>query len=52
MVHSISLEQAEDADEVKMRLFAGYAQKSRRMIDQEFSLGEGLVGQCATEKER
>jgi len=46
------LEQPEGADEVKLKLFAGYAQKSRKLIDQEFSLSEGLVGQCATDKER
>jgi len=46
------LEQPEGADEVKLKLFAGYAQKSRKLINQEFSLSEGLVGQCATDKER
>jgi HAMP domain-containing protein/signal transduction histidine kinase/DNA-binding response OmpR family regulator len=46
------LEQPENADEPKLRLFAGYAQKSRKLIDQEFSMSEGLVGQCATDKER
>jgi len=46
------LEQPEGAEEAKLRLFAGYAQKSRKLIDQEFSLSEGLVGQCATDKER
>jgi HAMP domain-containing protein/signal transduction histidine kinase/CheY-like chemotaxis protein len=46
------LEQPEAADEPKLKLFAGYAQKSRKLIDQEFSLNEGLVGQCATDKER
>jgi HAMP domain-containing protein/signal transduction histidine kinase/CheY-like chemotaxis protein len=46
------LEQREGADEAKLKLFAGYAQKSRKLIDQEFSLSEGLVGQCATDKER
>ncbi|QKJ32612.1 HAMP domain-containing protein [Mucilaginibacter mali] len=46
------LEQREGADEPKLKLFAGYAQKSRKLIDQEFSLSEGLVGQCATDKER
>ena len=46
------LEQPEFADEPKLKLFAGYAQKSRKLIDQEFSLNEGLVGQCATDKER
>ncbi|MCC8426342.1 HAMP domain-containing protein [Mucilaginibacter sp. UR6-11] len=46
------LEQPEGADEVKLKLFAGYAQKSRRLINQEFSMSEGLIGQCATDKER
>jgi HAMP domain-containing protein/signal transduction histidine kinase/DNA-binding response OmpR family regulator len=46
------LEQPESADEPKLKLFAGYAQKSRKLIDQEFLLNEGLVGQCATDKER
>ncbi|MES2376013.1 MAG: HAMP domain-containing protein [Bacteroidota bacterium] len=46
------LEQPESGDEPKLKLFAGYAQKSRKLIDQEFSLNEGLVGQCATDKER
>jgi HAMP domain-containing protein/signal transduction histidine kinase/CheY-like chemotaxis protein len=46
------LEQPEGAEEVKLKLFAGYAQKSRKLIDQEFLLSEGLVGQCATDKER
>jgi len=46
------LEQQEGADEAKLKLFAGYAQKSRKLINQEFSLSEGLVGQCATDKER
>jgi HAMP domain-containing protein/signal transduction histidine kinase/CheY-like chemotaxis protein len=46
------LELREGADEAKLKLFAGYAQKSRKLIDQEFSLSEGLVGQCATDKER
>lgn len=46
------LEQPESADEPTLRLFAGYAQKSRKLINQEFSLSEGLIGQCATDKER
>jgi len=39
------------ADEPKLKLFAGYAQKSRKLINQEFELSEGLVGQCAKDKE-
>ncbi|MFI5157881.1 MAG: HAMP domain-containing protein, partial [Sphingobacteriales bacterium] len=46
------LEQTELEDEVKLKLFAGYAHKSRKSINQVFSLSEGLVGQCATDKER
>ncbi|MFY9308308.1 MAG: HAMP domain-containing protein, partial [Bacteroidia bacterium] len=41
-------------DEVfpKLKLFASYAYKSDRHIPKEFQIGEGLVGQCAQEKER
>jgi HAMP domain-containing protein/signal transduction histidine kinase/CheY-like chemotaxis protein len=46
------LEQPEDSDEPKLKLFAGYAQKSRKLINEQFSLSEGLVGQCATDKEQ
>ncbi|KAA5536320.1 response regulator [Taibaiella lutea] len=46
------LEQPEAADEPKLKLFAGYAPRSRKNINQEFSLSEGLVGQCATDKEQ
>ncbi|TKC09902.1 response regulator [Pedobacter polaris] len=46
------LEQLESMEEPKLKLFAGYAQKSSKLINQEFSLSEGLVGQCATDKER
>jgi HAMP domain-containing protein/signal transduction histidine kinase/CheY-like chemotaxis protein len=46
------LEQREFADEPTLKLFAGYAQKSRKLINQEFELSEGLVGQCAKDKER
>ncbi len=46
------LEQLEPLDEPKLKLFAGYAQKSNKLINQEFSLSEGLVGQCAMDKEQ
>ncbi|HWD88551.1 MAG TPA: HAMP domain-containing protein [Mucilaginibacter sp.] len=46
------LEQRDAADEGVLKLFAGYAQKNRNNISQEITLSEGLVGQCATEKER
>ncbi|MDQ7948568.1 MAG: response regulator, partial [Pedobacter sp.] len=46
------LEQLEPLDDPKLKLFAGYAQKSNQVINQEFSLSEGLVGQCAKDKEQ
>src|SRR4051812_29313874 len=36
----------------KLKLFAAYAYKSDKHIPKEFEIGEGLVGQCAFEKER
>ncbi len=36
----------------KLSLYAGYAYKAERNTVQEFNVGEGLVGQCALEKER
>jgi signal transduction histidine kinase/DNA-binding response OmpR family regulator len=35
-----------------MKLFATYAYRERKGINSRFALGEGLVGQCALEKER
>lgn len=35
----------------KLKLFASYAYKSEKHIPKEFLFGEGLVGQCALEKE-
>jgi HAMP domain-containing protein/signal transduction histidine kinase/DNA-binding response OmpR family regulator len=39
-------------DEPFLRLLASYAYKERKNIDNRFKLGEGLVGQCALEKEK
>src|SRR5204862_3808688 len=39
-------------DESSLRLLASYAYKERKNIDNRFKLGEGLVGQCALEKEK
>ena len=39
-------------DESYLRLLASYAYKERKNIDNKFKLGEGLVGQCALEKEK
>ncbi|HXD77826.1 MAG TPA: HAMP domain-containing protein [Puia sp.] len=46
------LKQDEDTREDRLRLFAAYGYKSDRNIPTEFSIGEGLVGQVAFEKER
>jgi len=46
------LKQDEDTREDKLRLFAAYGYKAEKNIPTEFSLGEGLVGQVALEKER
>ncbi len=39
-------------DDNKLKLFASYAYKGNTNISTEFELGEGLVGQCAIEKEK
>jgi HAMP domain-containing protein/signal transduction histidine kinase/DNA-binding response OmpR family regulator len=35
-----------------LKLLASYAYKERKNVDNRFKLGEGLVGQCALEKEK
>ena len=37
--------------EKRLRLLAGYAYRERKSLDQYFALGQGLVGQCALERE-
>ncbi|MGK3992535.1 HAMP domain-containing protein [Sorangium sp. So ce1024] len=39
-------------DEPVLKLLASYAFKERKHVDNQFKLGEGLVGQCALEKEK
>ncbi len=46
------LKQDEQAQDIKLKLFASYGYKEDKNIPKEFSVGEGLVGQCAFEKER
>ena len=41
-----------DEGESVLRYQAGYGYKERKNLSTEFRLGEGLVGQCAQEKER
>jgi HAMP domain-containing protein/signal transduction histidine kinase/CheY-like chemotaxis protein len=46
------LEQDENLQNQKLKLFAAYAFGKEVESSREFSLGEGLVGQCAVQKER
>ena len=46
------LEQVENSPEQKLKLFAAYAYGGEVKTSKEFSLGEGLVGQCALERKR
>ncbi len=46
------LEQDENIQDQKLKLFAAYAFGDEVKTSKEFKLGEGLVGQCAIEKER
>src|SRR5687767_14833641 len=46
------LEQDENFKNQKLKLFAAYAFGEEVKTQKEFALGEGLVGQCAVEKER
>jgi len=39
-------------DEPTLKLLASYAFKERKNVDNKFRMGEGLVGQCALEKEK
>src|ERR671933_3968 len=39
-------------DDPALKLLASYAYKERKNIDNKFKMGEGLVGQCALEKEK
>jgi HAMP domain-containing protein/signal transduction histidine kinase/DNA-binding response OmpR family regulator len=46
------LKQDEETSQTKLKLFSAYAYKEDKNIPREFAIGEGLVGQCAFEKER
>src|SRR5690606_38278188 len=46
------LSQEESATNVKLKLFASYAYKEEKNVPTEFAIGEGLLGQCAFEKEK
>ncbi|MEJ7912654.1 MAG: response regulator, partial [Chitinophagaceae bacterium] len=46
------LEQDEESENNKLKLFAAYAYSNDLDVQREFNLGEGLVGQVALDKER
>ncbi len=46
------LKQDDETQNVKLKLFVAYGYKEEKNVPKEFSIGEGLVGQCAFEKER
>jgi HAMP domain-containing protein/signal transduction histidine kinase/DNA-binding response OmpR family regulator len=46
------LEQDENEQNKKLKLFSAHAYNDEVDIQKEFALGQGLVGQCAVEKER
>jgi HAMP domain-containing protein/signal transduction histidine kinase/CheY-like chemotaxis protein len=46
------MDAASKTNEPMLKLLASYAYKERKNIDNKFKLGEGLVGQCALEKEK
>ncbi|WP_207536348.1 HAMP domain-containing protein [Desertivirga arenae] len=45
------LEQPEASDAM-LKMFAAYAHDNKRTLSESFSINEGLVGQCALDKER
>jgi signal transduction histidine kinase/CheY-like chemotaxis protein/HAMP domain-containing protein len=47
-----TLASIENDDEPVLRYEAGYGYRERKHLANQFRLGEGLVGQCAKEKER
>ena len=47
-----ALTESRDGGEPTLEFQAGYGYKERKHLSQSFRLGEGLVGQCALEKER
>jgi len=46
------MEPKENIMDSKLKLIAAYAFRKRKDVSNEFAMGEGLVGQCALEKER
>jgi len=47
-----AMDEAEGDPEPYLKLLASYAYRERKNLDNRFKVGEGLVGQCALEKEK
>jgi HAMP domain-containing protein/signal transduction histidine kinase/DNA-binding response OmpR family regulator len=52
IMDTIKQDDTSKQDDPSLRLLASYAYKARKNVDNRFKLGEGLVGQCALEKEK
>jgi signal transduction histidine kinase/HAMP domain-containing protein/DNA-binding response OmpR family regulator len=50
--HGVFYIQESSADDVRLKMLASYAYKHRRNAPPTFRLGEGLVGQCAANRQR
>jgi signal transduction histidine kinase/CheY-like chemotaxis protein/HAMP domain-containing protein len=46
------INESEGSDQGTLKLFSSYAYRERKNVSNRFRLGEGLVGQCALEKNR
>ena len=46
------LKQDDEGRDPRLKMFSTYAYRDEKNIPKEFAVGEGLVGQCAQEKER
>jgi len=47
-----TMDSSKDDGELYLKLLASYAHRERKDFNDRFKLGEGLVGQCALEKEK
>src|SRR5439155_18774744 len=52
MQHGVFYVTETSGEQPILRLLASYAYRERKYLSNQFNLGEGLVGQCALEKER
>ncbi|GAA3941431.1 HAMP domain-containing protein [Litoribacillus peritrichatus] len=50
--HGVFYMVEKDGDKAYLKLYAAYAYKERKGLSNQFEFGEGLVGQCAMEKQR